>query len=236
MSRVLVISDLHVPYHNPNALNFVQEVAEKWDIDTVVCIGDEVDFHGISFHRHDPDLMNPGEELRVAVEELQRWYTVFPDVHVCTSNHTSLPFRKAFDCGLPKALLRDYREFLQAPKGWQWADEWTIDNVTYIHGENLGSSLTALKNAVTKRRISTVIGHLHSEMGIYFSATERDLVFAMNVGCLVSIDSMAFAYGKKFALRPVLGCGVVIDGTPYLEQMDLGSKVKRLKKSRKVLI
>lgn len=226
MSKVLVISDLHIPYHDDRALDFLAKVYKMYDCDTVVCVGDEVDFHGISFHKSNPDLNSAGHELREAVHHLKKLYKMFPKVKVCTSNHTALPFRRAFDIGLPKQLIRSYQEILEAPLGWEWEDEWIIDGVSYIHGENLGSSLSALKNAVTKRRIPTVMGHLHSEAGVYYSSTKHDLCFAMNVGCLIDIDSLAFEYGKKFALRPVLGCGVVLDGVPFFIPMNLEDKKK----------
>jgi len=233
MARVLVISDLHIPHHSGRALSFLKDVYKEYRCDTVVCLGDEVDLHGISFHKTNPDLDSAGVELRKSVAILKEFYAAFPKVMVCTSNHTSLPFRKAFDLGLPKELIRSYAEILQAPIAWRWQDEWVIDGISYIHGEALGSSITALKNAVTKRRISTVFGHLHSEAGLYYSATSHDLIFAMNCGCLIDPHHLAFEYGKKFALKPVLGCGVVLDGEPHFIPMPLEDKVKPPRKLKK---
>ena len=60
--------------------------------------------------------------------------------------------------------------------------------------------------------IHTVIGHVHSSAGVQYLASKRDLIFGMNVGCGIDIKSYAMAYGKNFANRPVLGCGVVQGG------------------------
>ena len=220
--RVLVFPDLHIPWHHRGALEFLKNTYKKHKCDTIVCLGDEVDFHNISFHRSNPNLCSASEELEKSLVYLKEFYKAFPKVKVCTSNHTSLPFRRALDCGLPSQLMRSYREFLKAPKGWEWRDEWMIDGVSYIHGEALGSSLSALKNAVVKRRINTVFGHLHSEAGLYFSATNHNINFAMNCGCLVDAKAIAFEYAKAYALKPVLACGVVLDGVPSLIPMPMG--------------
>jgi hypothetical protein len=43
----------------------------------------------------------------------------------------------------------------------------------------------------------------------------------MNVGCLVDKDSMALAYSRVFKDRPIIGCGIIIDGLPKLLPMQL---------------
>jgi hypothetical protein len=43
----------------------------------------------------------------------------------------------------------------------------------------------------------------------------------MRVGCLIDDASMAFAYNKVFKERPVIGCGIVINGFPRLIPMAL---------------
>ena len=53
-------------------------------------------------------------------------------------------------------------------------------------------------------------------------------MWGLAVGCGVDQRSMAFAYGKHFAKKPVIGCGVVIDGVPHAVPMDLGSKIRRV--------
>ncbi len=107
--------------------------------------------------------------------------------------------------------MKDYKSFLDAPKGWSWSRSIEIDGVLYHHGEGYSGSLGAYKAAMNAMR-STVIGHIHSHGGVTYIQTEFDRIFAMNVGCGVDIEAYAFAYGKNCAFKPTLGCGVVIDG------------------------
>ena len=64
--KILVISDLHIPYHHKDAFDFLKEIKKEYNPDFVVNIGDLLDFHAISMHSHDPDLSSAGDELRLA--------------------------------------------------------------------------------------------------------------------------------------------------------------------------
>lgn len=223
MSRVLVISDTQAPFEHPDALPFLKAVADKYKTNAVVHVGDEVDFHAISDWDADPDGMSPGDELKKAIQNLRGFYKAFPKAKVCTSNHTARPLRRAFKQGLPKAFLRDYSEFLEAPKGWKWADSWEIDGVKYQHGEGYSGPMGALKAAQGNMQ-STVIGHIHAHAGILYSANPKHLIYGMNVGCLINKDSYAFAYGKHLVSKPIISCGVVLEGLPILVSMPMDSK------------
>ena len=53
--RILVISDMHLPYQHKDAIIFLKEIKKEFKPDFVVNIGDLLDFHAISMHSHDPD-------------------------------------------------------------------------------------------------------------------------------------------------------------------------------------
>jgi hypothetical protein len=204
---------------------FLSAVVKKYKPNDFVHIGDEVDFHALSNFEHDPDGMSAGDELIAAKKELTKLYKMFPKMKVCVSNHTARPFRRAHKFGIPKAFLRDYHEFLEAPKGWEWRDKWEIDKVIYEHGEGQSGQNGALKAALGNMQ-STVIGHLHSFAGIQYSANSRHLVYGFNVGCLIDHHAYAFAYGKHLKNKPIIGCGMVIDGVPLFIPMLLNNQGK----------
>ena len=70
-SRILVISDLHIPYHHVDALEFLAHLAEKYKPTRVICLGDELDKHAMSFHASDPDLKSSGDELKASLPIIQ---------------------------------------------------------------------------------------------------------------------------------------------------------------------
>jgi hypothetical protein len=192
-------------------------------------LGDEVDFHAISDYDTDPDGMSAGDELKAAIAALQPLYKLFPVMKVCTSNHTSRPFRKAVKVGLPSELIKPYREFLEAPKGWDWAEYWEIDEIIFEHGDPLTGATAAIK-AATANSQSTVIGHVHAFAGIQWHATPRQLIFGFNVGCLIDKDAYAFAYGAKIKTKPVLGCGIIEGQVPMFIPMLLDKSGRWIKK------
>lgn len=218
MSRVLAIPDLQYPFAHKDHLDFLDTVKRKFKPEYVVNLGDEIDFHALSDYNHDPDGYSAGHELEKALECMHALYKLFPKAMVCTSNHTERPFRRAYKYGIPKAFIKDYKEFLQAPKGWNWQEKWRIDNVIYTHGEGWSGRNGAI-NAAEDAATSTVIGHLHSHAGIQYSANSDRLIFGFNVGCLIDHKSYAFRYGKFIKHKPILGCGIIDDGIPQFIPM-----------------
>lgn len=226
---VLAIGDLHAPFQHPDHLKFLKWIKDKYSPTDIICMGDEIDAHALSNFEHDPDGMSAGDELKAAVESLEPLYKMFPKVKVCTSNHTARPYRQAYKHGIPRAFLRDYKEFLEAPVGWQWGDSWEVDGVTYEHGEGFSGQNAALKAALANMN-STVIGHVHSFAGIQYSANPKHLIFGFNVGCLIDVDGYAFAYGKKHKSKPIIGAGLVIKGVPSFVPMLLDSRGRWVKR------
>lgn len=223
-----IIGDRHAPFTHPEYFKFVYEVFNKFQVNTIVDIGDDTDFHAISYHESDPDGHSAGSELKMAREEHKQWWEAFPNVYGCMGNHSSLPFRKLQTAGIPKSMFKTYNEMLGYPDGWKWDYSHEIDNVLYIHGTGSSGAQGAINRARDNRQ-STVIGHIHSFGGVNYSASDRDMIFGMNVGCGIDTTAYAMAYGKVYAKKPTLGCGIVIDGRVALfVPMNLGSKISWL--------
>ena len=218
--KVLTISDLHLPFQHKDAFTFLSALKSRYQPHEVVCIGDEVDMHALSNFDKDPDGLSAGDELKAALTELKKLYKLFPKAKACTSNHTSRPFRQAFKFGIPSAYIKSYHEFLQAPKGWQWADCWELDGVLYEHGTGMSGQNGAIKAALANMQ-STVIGHIHAFAGVQYSANPRHLIFGANIGCLIDKDRYAFRYAVTLKVKPILGTGLIIDGVPLFIPMQL---------------
>lgn len=220
MSTTLDIPDAHAPFEHQDMLAFLREVKRKHRPDYTVCLGDEGDGHGLGNYDHDPDGHSAGDEYLLMIEHLKPLYEMFPNVQCCHSNHTSRPFRRAAKYGIPSVYLREYRDFMQAPKGWSWHASVEIDGVRHLHGEGYSGPLGALKCAQAHMQ-PVVIGHLHSYAGVLFNANPRHLFWGMNAGCLIDRDAYAFAYGKHMAAKPILGCGLVRNRVPTFLPMNL---------------
>lgn len=212
--NILTISDQHFPFHHPKVFKFLRELSRdtKWDF--VVNLGDELDHYRISRYPTDPETKSALDEYKAGLEYLKELYDLFPNVLACTSNHTARPFKKALEAQIPSVFLKQYHETLEAPEGWRWRDHWMIEGVRYFHGEPF-SGPSAARNAMNTHRRSCVMGHLHSNAGVTYSNNGHDQIWALNAGCLIDTDAYAFEYGKHSRDKPVIGTGVIIEGTPH---------------------
>ena len=62
---ILLIPDLHIPYHHPDSFAFLDAVKRKYKPTEVINLGDMEDNHAISFHESDADLFSAGDELKL---------------------------------------------------------------------------------------------------------------------------------------------------------------------------
>ena len=220
-NSILVISDLHIPYHHQDAFDFLKALKRKYKPDLVVNIGDELDHHAISMHEHNPDLMSAGDELKHSKEYVRELEKIFPEMTLVHSNHSSLVYRRALKYGLPKDYLKSYNEFLGVGNGWKWVDDYTV---TLSDGSRCffthGISADVLKVAA-QYGMNTVQGHFHTKFSIGYFSNPDALIWGMQVGCLINQKSMAFDYAKNFKSRFIVGCGMIIDGQPKLMPMVL---------------
>lgn len=223
--RILFLSDLHIPYHHPDSLKFLKAMKIKYRPHLVVSVGDLGDFHGISFHKSDPDLMSPGGELKALREVCKQLEKLFPKMIIVGSNHGDLPLRKAFDAGLPKDLIRPFNDIYQVGSGWQFVDDLTLKcNNDIIYVAHYLSKDVA--KAAAQRGINIVTGHMHTNFSINYVSNPRNLLWGMSVGCSIDRNSLAFSYNKLDLSRPIIGHGLVDQGQPKLLPMVLDSKHK----------
>uniref|UniRef100_UPI0020173DA6 metallophosphoesterase n=1 Tax=Actinomyces sp. 186855 TaxID=2761164 RepID=UPI0020173DA6 len=122
----LVISDMHIPYHHENTLEFLQELKDKYNPTRVICMGDELDKHALSYHDSDPDLASAGDELKRSIPVVKEVFKMFPKMDILESNHGSLVWRKAKTHGIPRHYLKSYNDVLGVDEGWQWHFDLTI--------------------------------------------------------------------------------------------------------------
>jgi len=208
---ILSVPDLHVPYQHPDAWDFLRDLKKEVKPDKVICAGDEVEYAGISFHDLNPNMPSASDEHEAAKHELKNLYKIFPEMDICISNHTSRPFRRAMKYGLPSQFIRDYRDFLEAPKEYRWADSWEYDGVLYLHGEGYSGKNAHVQAAIGHQQ-SVVMGHIHSWAGVQYIRTAKKQIFGVNSGCLIDDKALAFKWAKHFATKVTLGASIIEDG------------------------
>jgi hypothetical protein len=146
---------------------------------------------------------------------------LFPEMDLMDSNHGSLVYRRQKASGLPRAAMKSYNDFLEVGPGWKWHDDLII---TMSNGQQVyfchGKAANVLKVA-QQYGCPTVQGHYHSSYSILYWGNPNSLNWGMQVGCLIDAKSLAFEYCKTQKSRPIIGCGIIIDGLPKLLPMVL---------------
>lgn len=221
----LIISDTQAPFHHPDTLDFLAAVKKKYKPTEVFHVGDEVDFNFLSNWAKDPDGYGGNEEYFYAMDFMHQLYKLFPKVKACNSNHTDRVFRKAFDSQIPIGFMKEKHEWMEAPKGWKWADEhYTKDGIMVLHGDGLKGGLSMHQKAMKDNMCSIIFGHFHTSAKLEYFANSKTLIFAMSVGCLIDHKLYAFKYQKKNMAKPILSVGITINGVPKLVPMIVNNK------------
>lgn len=220
-SRILLISDMHIPYHHQDTFKFLQHLKDKYNPTRVICLGDELDKHSLSYHDSDPDLMSAGDELRKSQGYIKTVKKMFPKMDLLDSNHGSMVWRKAKTHGIPKAYIKSYQEVIGVDDDWKWHFDLTItlpngQRVYFHHGKT--SDVVKLSQQMG---MNAVQGHYHESFNVNYWGNSTGLYWGLQVGCLIDDDSMAFAYNNVNIKRPVIGTGMIIDSLPVLEPMVL---------------
>tara|TARA_R110000803_G_scaffold23716_2_gene57938 strand:- start:2950 stop:3696 length:747 start_codon:yes stop_codon:yes gene_type:complete len=217
-NRIMVVGDLHCPFDHPRALKHALETYAKFNCNCVVFIGDVIDSSANSFHESDPDGMSAGDELQKAKKHIAKWYKAFPKAHVIIGNHDRIVSRKAFSGGIPREWIKHYNEVLGTPE-WIWTERLVIDGIQFVHGEG-GTARTKAKNDL----MSTVQGHIHTQMYTEFFVGANYKIYACQVGCLIDREAYALAYARHYK-KQALGVAVILGSHTCINvPMELGKK------------
>jgi predicted phosphodiesterase len=222
-SRILLISDMHIPYHHEDTIAFLTHLKAKYNPTRVICLGDELDKHALSYHDSDPDLPSAGDELKKSLPVIQELFKIFPKMDIIESNHGSLVWRKAKTFGIPKHYIRSYNDVLGVDGGWKWSFDLTVTlpngQKCYIH-HGKTSNVIQLSQQMG---MCAVQGHFHESFKIDCWGNPTGLYWGMQAGCLIDDDALAFNYNNVNIKRPVIGTGLIINSMPVLEPMVLDS-------------
>jgi hypothetical protein len=213
MSNILHIPDLHSPFIHKRALKFVKEVYNKYNCNEVVFGGDVFDLYSWSRYPTDTNTLTGRVEFQRAKRQISSWVDAFPIATITIGNHDLRLLKRLRESRIPpEMVITNFCDIWNLPNTWNWVDSYKKDGVVYIHGARSGEN-AHVSNA-KDYRCSVVSCHTHSTAGVEFMSNRENTIFAMNTGCLVNDREVGFAYANELTRRPVLGCGVILDGFP----------------------
>ena len=192
--RVLLLPDVHVPYHNVEALTAAINYGVENKADTILINGDFLDCYSISSFEKDPRRRGFAEELRMGRSILATLREVFPNAHFIyqLGNHEDR-YERFMKSKAPELLGIDEFEI----NNLLWAEKYNMDVVrdkryieagklTIMHGHEISgaSSSSPARALYNKTKTPTICGH-HHQSGEH---TERNVrgkvVTCWTMGCL----------------------------------------------------
>ena len=225
MTTIGVIGDLHIPFELDGYLEHCINIFDLYGVDIVVNIGDALDNHALSYHESFQDALSAEQEALAAIPKMKKWVSAFPEALWVVGNHDDLPYRKSRTAGIPSRYAAKYHEILDIPElvNWKYSEEHTVDGIEFRHGIG-ATGKYGHRNAAEKMGCCVVQGHSHSVAGIEYMASKRQRIWGMAVGSGVDRNAYAAHYGRHMVSKPFISCAVIVEGTPIIEPMDLGSK------------
>lgn len=143
LNKVLILSDVHVPYHNIKALQTAVAYGKKIGVDTVWLNGDTLDFYSISRHEKDPNERDLKREIEIGREFFGWIRGMFPKAKIYwkIGNHED-----RWD----KYLMDNANDL-------HWVDELQLSKLLRI--ERLGVEIVSTEKIAKLGKLNLIHGH-----------------------------------------------------------------------------
>ena len=214
-NNILVLSDLHVPYHNIKALTVALEYGKKEGINCIFINGDLLDFFMISKFVKYERKMSVKDELETVRKILEVFNQEFPNVPIyfLMGNHD---IRLQTYLAVKAPELLDMKEFylevlLNSPKyNLKVLEDTTLvkmGKLSVTHGHTLlrgfFSPVNPARGAFLRAKQSTLIGHLHKVSTHSETTIGGKTIICYSTGCLCELNPrynpFANSYSHGFA-------------------------------------
>jgi predicted phosphodiesterase len=206
--RVGVLSDIHVPYHSPGAVEAAVKQLKANAIDTLILNGDFADFYTISRHEKDPSMRDFPGELRMIREMLAYLRASFPKAKIIAKegNHEfrwdSYIWSRAPElAGVPEIRMPELLKLKDMRIEWV-ADKRPVmvGKLPLLHGHELPHGFTPAVNpargAFLRTIHSVMVGHHHRTSTHVEPDMEGREIAVWSTGCLCDMKPAYAVYNK----------------------------------------
>lgn len=194
--RVLLLSDIHIPYHSIEALTAALEFAENENPDCILLNGDTLDFHGLSRFVRDPKKRSVSHELGAFKQFMDILKRVFPSSRIIfkVGNHEEryqhFLWTKAAE--LTDVAEFDFENIIKArAEGIDFVTDKRIINLNglnIIHGHEFSSGFFSPVNVARglflRAKTSAIQGHNHQTSEHTESDMNGKITTTWSTGCL----------------------------------------------------
>lgn len=208
LRKVLVMSDIHLPYHELSAVETAIDYGFKNGVDAIYLNGDVIDFAKISRWEKDPSLMSAPVEVQMARDFLQGLVSLGLPVYYKLGNHEDRWDRYIL-LNAPELIALPGLQ-LKAALGLDELDIELIDSrqhakfgkLSVLHGHEFGESVFSPVNPARglflRGKSSVLAGHNHQTSEHHENNLNGQPTACFSTGCLCDLQPAyrPFAYTK----------------------------------------
>lgn len=207
-SRILIISDLHFPYQNNEAITLALDYGKSKKIDCILINGDLIDFANISRHERDFRARSIAEEFDAVRIFLKSIRIHFPKVKIVFKhgNHDErwekFLYSKApeiFDVNdfQLEVLLKLGELKIETVKDKRPIK---IGKLTALHGHELAGGgaggVNPARGTFLKTLSNVIVGHYHKTSSNTETTMNGDVIAVNSVGCLCDLNPLYMPINK----------------------------------------
>lgn len=198
-NNILLISDLHIPYHDIDAITIALEYGVREEVNTIVINGDMLDFCRISRFETDFSKRSVRQEFDSAKSFLQVLRQVFPNAEIywIKGNHDQryekYLFQKAQEIWDDPYFKLEERLRLNEERIRLIDDKILVKagKLAITHGHHIFKGIftpvSPARGAYMKAKQSVIVGHLHRSSHHVESDMEGNLNAAWSTGCMCQL-------------------------------------------------
>ena len=192
--KILLLCDMHIPYHDVQALTIALDYARERNITTVLINGDAIDFHQLSYFLKDPRKRHVKDELDALIAVLWVIRKTFPQAKIIykKGNHEerldNYMMTKAPE--LLDVINWELSNYIPQDLGIEWVGEKRVikaGHLNILHGHELkinSINVNPARTTFLKTYESTIIGHSHRTSEHTENTLKGDIVTCWSVGAL----------------------------------------------------
>lgn len=210
-NNVLLISDLHIPYHDVEAISAAITYGKEHKINTIFINGDVLDFHMLSRFEKNPKARSVKDEFDMARALLGKLRDIFPDaaIYWLKGNHCKR-YEKWLYAKAPEIFDDEYYQ-LESRLQLNDLRITLIDDMQLVkagklyitHGHLLLKGVFAPVNAARgvymQAKASTVIGHTHSVSEHSEKNLKDEITTCWSMGCLCELRPDYNPFANKYS-------------------------------------
>ena len=195
-----IIGDLHIPYHDEDAIETACDKMEQEGVDSILINGDLLDFYQLSFHEKDPRKVHFKDEIESGKQFLEYMRSRFPDIPIyfIPGNHENR-FERYLK--LKAAELLDMDEFRldvilhvaeHKIEYIPFRTKVIFGDFVIEHGDKIpgAGGVVPARTALMKLKTNCIINHFHkssqSSQRVYGTG-ESTTIRAYSLGCLCEL-------------------------------------------------